>query len=45
MLLNRDVLQAQLDDRKRVKHHKIWDWLHHQIRVYKPAPPGDWTEP
>lgn len=25
-----DILQWRLDDRKRVKHHKIWDWLHHQ---------------
>jgi hypothetical protein len=45
MLLNRDVLQAQLDERKKIKHHKIWDWLHHQVRVYKPDPPGNWTEP
>ena len=25
-----DVKQEDLDDRKRVKHHRIWDWLHHQ---------------
>lgn len=25
-----DVKQEDLDDRKRVKHHRVWDWLHHQ---------------
>lgn len=25
-----DIEQWRLDDRKRVKHHRIWDWLHHQ---------------
>ena len=25
-----DIHQGHLDDRKRVKHHRIWDWLHHQ---------------
>ena len=25
-----DVKLAELEDRRRVKHHKIWDWLHHQ---------------
>ena len=25
-----DIEQWALDDRKRVKHHKIWEWLHHQ---------------
>lgn len=25
-----DIEQWRLDDRKRVKHHKIWEWLHHQ---------------
>jgi len=27
-----DIKQSDLDDRKRVKHHKIWDWLHHQSK-------------
>ena len=25
-----DISQSNLDDRRRVKHHKIWSWLHHQ---------------
>ena len=25
-----DFKQEDLEDRKRVKHHRIWDWLHHQ---------------
>lgn len=25
-----DIKQDDLDDRKRVKHHRVWDWLHHQ---------------
>jgi len=27
---NGDVTQKDLDDRKRVKHHRVWDWLHYQ---------------
>lgn len=25
-----DITQADLEDRRRVKHHRVWDWLHHQ---------------
>lgn len=25
-----DVKQEDLEDRRRVKHRKVWDWLHHQ---------------
>ncbi len=25
-----DIEQWRLDDRKRIKHHKVWNWLHHQ---------------
>jgi NTP pyrophosphatase (non-canonical NTP hydrolase) len=31
-----DIKQWRLDDRKRVKHHKIWNWLHHQDRQTRP---------
>lgn len=29
---NGDVKIEDLEDRKRVKHHRVWDWLHHQDR-------------
>lgn len=25
-----DVNEHFIEDRKRVKHHKVWNWLHHQ---------------
>lgn len=45
MLNNGDVRHSGLTDRKRVKHHRIWDWLHHQAVTHTAQPPGDWTEP
>lgn len=27
---NGDVSADDLEDRRRVKHHKVWAWLHHQ---------------
>lgn len=39
-----DVEQWRLDDRKQVKHHRIWDWLHHQdfrLRINTPSRPQE----
>jgi len=30
MICAGDITTEALEERKRVKHHRIWDWLHHQ---------------
>lgn len=31
MLKSGDISEADVNDRMRVKHHKVWDYLHHQV--------------